>query len=123
MTKRWMLLGGMAAAMAAVVVFCAGCEKTETGMTLTVTPATSVINANDAVLLTASLPECERVIYYPLVWSVSDSRIGFLRDAAGDSAVYEAYNAEGVNTVTVRDQSGAEGMSSVIQSKTDEVAL
>jgi len=118
MTKIGVLLAGVAVAVA--IVFCAGCEseKTTTGITLTVNPASSVINTNGIVLLTAGLPAGEqesRKIYYPLSWSVSNTKIGILRDMAGDSAVYEGRNAKGVNTVTVRDQSGAEGIAAITQ--------
>lgn len=125
LVKSVVLLAGMVAVVACV--FCAGCENTETGMTLTVTPATSVINTNGVVLLKAGLPENTssnetRQIYFPLSWSVSNSKIGFLRDMAGDSAVYEGRNAKGVNTVTVRDQAGAEGIAVITQEEELEAA-
>ena len=101
-----------------VLLGAAGCEKAVTGRALEVTPPGAVVAPRGSVRLTAGIPEAEkesRQLYYPLVWTVSNPSLGFMRDAAGDSAVYEAYNAEGVNTVAVRDQGGAEGIASVTQ--------
>ena len=111
---------GLVAVLAVVLLAGTGCEKTTTSKTLEVTPAASEIGPRVAVVLTAAIPAAEsetRQLYYPLEWTVSDGSLGSLRDAAGNSAVYVANDVEGVNTVTVRDQAGAEGIASVLQDR------
>lgn len=117
MNKRNRVVG-LSALLAVVLLTGVGCEKTSTSQTLAVTPPASEIDLRAAVVLTAAIPAAEsetRRIYYPLEWTVSDGALGSLRDAAADTAVYVASDSEGVNTVTVRDQAGAEGIASVVQ--------
>lgn len=91
------------------------CERTHTDLGLSVVadiPAGGIVKTS-AVLLTASIPDGDaetRELYYPLEWTVSHPGLGFIRDAAGDSAVYESTSDEGANSVVVRDQIGAEGV-------------
>lgn len=107
-----------AVACSVAVVMLAGCEDASTKVVIVVTPADAAVDVRGAVTLSASVPAAEaetRNLYYPLVWTVSNPEIGGLRDVAGNSAVYFAGNVAGVNTVTVRDQAGAEGIASVTQ--------
>lgn len=111
----------------AVLALATGCEKTTTSKALdvTTTPADAKIDVRGSVTLKAAIPEAERetrTIFYPLEWTVSDSSLGTVREAAGDSAVYVANDSEGVNTVTVRDQAGAEGIASITQAIPEEDA-
>ncbi len=109
---------GLAAVLAVVLLTGVGCEKTSNSPTLAVTPTASEIDVRAAVVLTAAIPEAEsetRRIFYPLEWTVGNAALGSLRETAGDTAVYVAGNNEGVNTVTVRDQAGAEGVASITQ--------
>ncbi len=115
------MMAGLLATLALVL----GCEKTTTSKTLNVTPAAWEMEPRDAVVLTASVPittnETYR-IYYPLEWTVGNGALGSLQDTAGDTAVYVANDNEGVNTVTVRDQAGFEGVASITQTRPEEVA-
>lgn len=111
----------MAGALAAMML-ASGCEKTtiRKALDVTTTPADAKIDVRGSVTLKAAIPEAEseiRIIFYPLEWTVSDSSLGTVREAAGDSAVYVASDIEGVNTVTVRDQTGSEGVASIIQNR------
>jgi len=119
MNKRGLGIG-LVVVLAVVLLAGTGCEKTTTGKTLAVTPAASEIGPGQAVALTAAIPQADREkrqIYYPLEWAVSNGALGSIRDAAGDTAVYVAGDSEGVNTVTVRDQAGAEGVASIAQDR------
>jgi len=114
----------------------AGCEKTTTEKTLevtltaaisenenVVTPAANEIEPRAAVVLTASVPKTTNEtyrIYYPLEWTVANGALGSLRETAGDTAVYVANDVEGVNTVTVRDQAGSEGVAAITQKRPEE---
>ena len=51
----------------------------------------------------------------PLVWSVSDSTLGSIVASSGATAIYERTAANGVNTITVRDQYDNEGYATVSQ--------
>ena len=97
----------------------AGCERTATDRGLAVTPSDARVVWREAITFTATLPEGadqDREILYPLEWSVSDPTMGTLRSAAGDSVVYVAARRSGANSVSVRDQGGAEGVASITQS-------
>ncbi len=114
-TRRLHLL--LAISMVGVL---SGCESTTRQMTLELTPPSATLVPEGSVLFTARVPDAEREtreIFLPLVWSVSDTGLGWIVNAAGSSAVYVAGTGEGVNTVTVRDQSGAEGIASVTQNR------
>ncbi len=113
MRKQFSLMG-----LLIVVLFATGCEKTTTRATINVTPASAELDIRGAVTFTAAIPESEREtrqLYYPLEWRVSNEALGSLRQTAGDSAVYVAGDMAGVNTVSVRDQAGAEGVAAITQ--------
>lgn len=116
MRKRIRLAGMVA--LVCVVAYCAGCEKTTTGIVIVLSPPDADIDVSSAVTFTASVPEGDlktRTLYYPLEWSLSKPGLGTIQQSAGNTAVYVAGKTEGVNTVTVRDQMGAEGVASVSQ--------
>ncbi|MFU8780668.1 MAG: hypothetical protein ACNA71_06545 [Kiritimatiellia bacterium] len=120
------LSSGMGLVVVTVLVafLAAGCEKTITASSLDVTPASADITVRGAVSLQASIPVADRetrALYYPLEWSVSNGGIGSIREVAGDSAVYVAGNRSGVNTIVVRDQSGAEGVAVVTQASPTDI--
>ncbi len=101
-----------------VVLFATGCEKTTTRAVIEVSPDAAAVDIRGAVTFTASIPEAEREtrqLYYPLEWQVSNPGLGSVRQTAGDTAVYVAGDSEGVNTITVRDQAGAEGVAAITQ--------
>ena len=117
MMKRLLLISA-AAGVSLLVMVCAGCEKTTTGIVIVLTPPDADIDVSSAVTFTASIPAADsatRTLYYPLEWSVSKTGLGTIQQSAGNTAVYVAGKTEGVNTVTVRDQMGAEGVASVSQ--------
>jgi hypothetical protein len=99
-------------------LFAAGCEKTTTRAVIDISPEAAAVEAKGAVTFTASIPEAEREtrqLYYPLDWQVSNPGLGSVRQTAGDTAVYVAGDSEGINTITVRDQAGAEGVAAITQ--------
>ena len=99
-----------------VVSFLVGCEKTGT-VALTVTPAyvdisTSSSNRMQTFTVTGGL----RDLSLPLVWEVSNDRLGSIAGAGGNSASYVRTPAvHGDNSIIVRDQYGAEGVATVTQ--------
>ena len=101
-----------------VIVLAAGCEKATTKAAIQVTPPSSDIAPHESVTLVASIPDTEqeaRQLYSPLLWRVSNPSLGSLRQTAGNTAVYVATGAQGVNAVTVQDQAGAEGVAAITQ--------
>ena len=101
-----------------VALFAAGCERTTTSAVIDVSPEAAALDIRGAVTFTASVPESEREtrqLYYPLEWRVSNASLGTLQHSAGDTAVYVAGDVAGVNTVSVRDQAGAEGVAAITQ--------
>ncbi len=104
--------------LASVLMLAVGCEKVQTTATLVVTPASVQVARDGVAQFTVSLPETEREsrdLYFPLTWTLSDPTLGTITNAAANTAVYAAGTGEGVNTVIVRDRSGAEGMAVITQ--------
>ena len=115
------VLGVCVAGLLSMVAFL-GCEKTNRGMSLEVTPnATTLSQGGDRVTLTASLPQANAAVasnrtvelLYPLEWVVTDPDSGRIVAAVGDSAVYQCILGGGRNTVIVRDQGDREGLASI----------
>jgi len=100
------------------MVALAGCEKITTTAELVVTPPSAQVAREGVAQFVVSLPEndgCTREIYYPLTWTLSDPTLGTITNTAANTAVYVAGTGEGVNTVIVRDRSGAEGIAVITQ--------
>lgn len=125
--------GAMRAAilLAGVVALAIGftaCEDVIQGTAITVTPeTTTLIGANAAVVLTASVPadgvsvsNQVDALFLPLVWSVRNPAMGRITSSEGYSAVYVSHGAIGQNTVTVRDQGGASGVAAINQIEEEE---
>ncbi len=107
-------LGALTALMilAAVgVLMMAGCESTSTtSSVITVTPANADLTVSNKVqVFTASMTSSNGLIL-PLIWEVSDTKLGTIKSSVGASAIYESSGAVGYNTITVRDQASSEGM-------------
>ena len=51
----------------------------------------------------------------PLKWYVSNSNLGIVYDSAGYNAVYVRAPVNGINTVTVRSEDGAQAIAVVTQ--------
>lgn len=104
------------AGLAVVGFMIVGCESTKTeDNVITINPA-SVTLTNDweTVTFTASLTSSNVALALPLVWSVSDPDRGRIRASGGLTAIYEATNHRGNNTITVRDQGDNEGIAVVV---------
>ena len=106
---------GLAILVAACWWVVAGCESTSTTdsvMTITApTGALPLTASNRTVVLTANLQfATNRTAVLPLTWSVSDQSLGTIKQSEALSAVYESTGTPGNNTVTVRDQTYAEGI-------------
>jgi len=116
--ERWS--GGLLLVVAGALLFIAsGCERTTEDQALTISPRDTRLTWNQAVTLVVTLPEGadpERTIQYPLEWRVSNPALGSITRAGGNSAVYVAERGSGANAVFVRDQTGAEGVASIVQS-------
>ena len=56
-----------------------------------------------------------RILVMPLMWSVSNPSVGGILSASGLSAIYESNGTRGQNSVTVVDQSDAEGVAAIEQ--------
>jgi hypothetical protein len=98
-----------------------GCEESATEVTINITPPSTTVSNWSVVTFVASLPgsgdtNSTRKLFYPLEWQLSNPGLGRFLQTAGDSAVYEAIAGPGVNTITVRDQGGSEGVASVAHS-------
>ena len=118
-------MSGMMALVAAVLLT-VGCEKVTTTAVLVVTPPSAQVLPEGTVTFTASLPEAEREerqLYFPLTWTLADPALGTLTSGAGNTAIYEAGTGTGVNTVIVRDQSGAEGMAAITQADESDAGM
>jgi hypothetical protein len=119
------------AAAAFSVVYLAGCETTdEWDTSLTVSPSSVTSQTYpESVTLTvggATIPTGTNTtaevmnatlgtLSLPLTWSVSRPTLGTIASASGNQAIYLRTRATGINIITVRDQTGAEGMATVNQ--------
>jgi len=56
-----------------------------------------------------------RSVNLPLRWEVSNTALGIIVAHQGYSAIYARTSGSGVNVITVRDGSGAEGVATVSQ--------
>ena len=95
-----------------------GCEESPTEVSIAITPPSATVSNWSVVTFTASLPgsagsNSTRKLFYPLEWQSSNPGLGRLVQTVGDTAVYEAIAGPGVNTITVRDQAGSEGVASI----------
>jgi hypothetical protein len=106
-------------ALVSSMIMWVGCEKSTTDVSINITPQSETVsNWPVVVTFTASLPgstdtNSSRSLFHPLEWQISDPGLGRILRTAGDSAVYEAIAGPGVNTITVRDQAGYEGVAAI----------
>lgn len=114
-TKLRSVAAGLVATVITVLVI-AGCESTKTESNVIAISPASITLSNDweTVTFTASLASTNAALALPLVWSVSNPDRGSIRASGGLTAIYEATNHGGNNTVTVRDQGDNEGIAVVI---------
>jgi hypothetical protein len=129
-----------AAVAAAVLIAYVGCEATDdAGGSLSINPSSvTLLNASDRQIFTVGGSGIStgtnttttttgtgtaagglQTLSLPLAWVVSNSRLGYILSSSGQQAVYVRTSATGVNTVTVRDQYGAQGYATVTQPSQD----
>jgi len=119
--KTWAGIGAVIGAVVASAVLFVGCEDAPEAGTavLTITPARAEIQPLATIQftvngVTGATGNVEQP-YLPLRWSVSDNAIGVIADATGLTAVYQAADARGNNTVTVRDKADRTASAVVVQ--------
>jgi hypothetical protein len=97
-------------------LFLVGCDDKGT-VALTVEPAfVDLSSSSSNVIQTFTVTEGLRDLSLPLAWEVSNPELGTIAGAGGDSASYvRTSGAHGDNSITVRDQYGAEGVATVRQ--------
>lgn len=95
-----------------------GCEDASDNSLVVTPPSVTIYTTNtasQAQVFVASLANTNSALYFPLVWSVSNTNLGVIAGQEGASAVYTSTNHLGVNIITVRDGGGREGIASVTQ--------
>ncbi len=111
-------------AIAACVLggFLSGCETGGDTTGLTVTPsAYNTTNKSEAVTFTVAADTNTatesglRELSLPLEWRVSNPLLGFISAQSGYSCTYVRNRANGIQTISVTDQYGAEGHATVDQ--------
>jgi len=125
MKKIMGLTAVVAVASWALSVICAvlitGCETGGDTVALTIEPAfvdlTSSSNGASTVLTqTFTATGGIRTLSLPLEWSVSNPNLGSIAASGGYTASYVRTGASGGdNSITVRDQYGAEGVATIRQ--------
>ena len=108
---------GAVVAAGVVMAVAIGCDTTKsTDTVLTVTPASKELtSAGETATFTVSAAGTNTTIALPLVWTVSDSTLGGIKESSGLTAVYQSSGKVGVNVITVKDQGDAEGIATVTQ--------
>ena len=92
-----------------------GCESTSSGdLAIQVEPSSAVIAGQGSVFFTAVVDTNQNLVL-PLEWSVDEPVLGRISESAGLSAVYVSSGAVGASAITVRDQSGRDGLAVVNQ--------
>ena len=94
-----------------------GCDSTSSeNSSIPVEPPTAIIAGQGSVLFTAVMVTNQNLIL-PLEWSVDEPALGRISESAGLSAVYVSSGALGTSAITVRDQSGRDGLAVVNQTE------
>lgn len=107
-------------AIAAGMLVLNSCEETSDDTAITVSPSSATLtDGKGQVVFTASAVSTNHSLFLPLTWSVSDPDKGSISASGGFSAVYKGSGKVGNNAVTVRDQSGADGVAAVVQPKAE----
>ena len=99
-----------------LALFVSGCENQGT-VALTVSPSFVDLSAGSSnATQTFTVTEGLRDLSLPLMWSVSDPTAGYIAGSGGNSASYVQTSVSNRdNSITVRDQYGAEGVATVRQ--------
>lgn len=112
----------VAAAACCVAGFFCGCETGSGTDFLNVSPS-SVNTSNKSEVITFTVAASTndatesglKTLSLPLTWSVSNPLLGYISESSGYSASYVRNRANGINTISVKDQYGAEGHATVDQ--------
>ena len=114
---RMMVSASVCVALIALVGFMqTGCEEAKGIGGLQVDPASVTLTTNDtSVVLSVVGGITNNLLSMPLEWQVSDPNLGQITASSGVTAVYRRFSANGVNTVTVRDQFDKEGFATITQ--------
>jgi hypothetical protein len=114
--NRMMTLGGVIVSAAFGILACCLTTSCEEGGSqfLSVSPSSATVGAN-IKSFTLVVVGGTRDLSLPLAWSVANADLGNIVQSSGYSAVYGRTALNGMNTVTVRDQYGAEGVVAVKQ--------
>jgi len=97
----------------ALICMTAGCDSDGTHA-LGVSPQSVTIGRNVATF-TVAVVDGTRELSLPLEWSVVNPALGSIMHSSGLIAVYANTGEVGVNTITVRDQYGADGFAVITQ--------
>jgi len=103
--------------LGSLVLIPVGCEDGD-GNALVVEPANATIGTNVATF-TLTVVRGTHNLSFPLQWTVEDDGLGSIEPVSDYSAVYTRTASNGVNTVTVIDRHGGEGVASVEQVDSD----
>lgn len=101
-------------AIAFIGWFTSGCESGSGGRSLEVEPRNATIGPNISSFKLGVVSGV-RDLSLPLEWSAANAQLGSIAGSSGYTAVYTSTGRSGVNTITVRDQYGVEGVASVEQ--------
>ena len=105
------------AALPVLVGIILGCESTSSGdLAIQVEPSSTEIAGQGTVFFTAVVDTNQNLVL-PLEWSVDEPVLGRISESAGLSAVYVSSGAVGASAITVRDQSGRDGLAVVNQTR------
>ncbi|MBU0676583.1 MAG: hypothetical protein KJ626_00570 [Verrucomicrobia bacterium] len=99
-------------------VLMTGCEETtesSDGNVIIFSASTNVLTGVGAVVTWTVTNAADASLFLPLIWTADDTSLGNITAAEGVTAVYESTGKVGNNTVTVRDQGDAIGITVVIQ--------
>lgn len=114
MRSRLFAGGGLAVLLAALVAVL-GCEDGDGTSALTVTPGLWTLTSTNTTVQLVVDQASTQPLSLPLEWSVADAAKGTVVGASGYQASYVRTSARGIQVVTVKDQFGAVGSSTITQ--------
>lgn len=111
--KRWVAWGVVGVCVAAVVLGVAGvgCDSVTQSGDVVITTDVPALMATGRVAVVITANDTNGTLYLPLEWSVSDATLGTVTKQGALTALYQGNAQVGINTVTVKDQGNAEGLS------------
>jgi hypothetical protein len=121
--KRFVNISLLCGVLACCIAgFFSGCESTDTADSLSITPSDATIIGTSNVVefsvggsTNTTSGSGLRTLSLPLEWRVSNALLGHISVSSGTVATYVRYAPNGINTIYVKDQYGAEGHATVTQ--------